>query len=146
MRFDTDSLQPLQLSVQIFETGPAGNAQDILAFCILAAYLAVVALFPTHSTMAAMIVGYALLLVLAAEHRMPSLTQLLSLTDYHAVIILFGMILSTSLLKQTGLVDRIVVALLNQWYGYIFIGHFDDVVCNARCFVCLFLNTSVMVS
>ena len=107
----TNSQDPIGMAVKVNDLGWTGPAEEFLAFCILVCVFAMIVFEVVHHTLAAMIGSYVVLLVLAMQHRMPDIAEVVSFMDHGTLALLWGMMIIVGVTAKTGVFEWMAVRL-----------------------------------
>ena len=107
----TTSRDPIGMEIKVNDLGFTGPWQEGLALLILVCVFAMIVFEVVHHTLAAMIGSYIVLLILAAQHRMPDIAEVVSFMDHGTLALLWGMMIIVGVTAKTGVFEFMAVRL-----------------------------------
>jgi hypothetical protein len=107
----TDSVDPIAMTLQVHDLGFLGPAQEFIAFVILFCIFGMIVFEVVHHTLASMIGSFVVLLVLAIQHRMPDIGEVVSWMDHGTLALLWGMMIIVGVTAKTGVFEYMAVRL-----------------------------------
>ena len=107
----TSSVDPIAMTLQVNDLGFIGPMQEFVAFVILVCVFSMIVFEVVHHTLAAMIGSFIVLLVLALQHRMPEIGEVIGWMDHGTLALLWGMMIIVGVTAKTGVFEFVAVRL-----------------------------------
>jgi hypothetical protein len=107
----TDSIDPIAMTLQVHDLGFLGPQQEIVAFIILFCVFSMIVFEIVHHTLASMIGSTVVIIVLAMQHRMPEIGEVISWMDHGTLALLWGMMIIVGVTAKTGVFEYMAVRL-----------------------------------
>ena len=116
----TDCPVPLGVSVEALSIGAVGVSQHWIALALLILIFALIITEVVHRTLIAFMGAAAVLFLLALEHRLPSVYEIMQWMDHGTLALLWGMMIIVALLARSGVFEYSSVRLIeasgmNMW-------------------------------
>jgi len=108
----SDCPAPLGISVEALSIGPVGVSQHWIALALLILVFALIITEVVHRTLIAFMGAAAVLFLLALEHRLPSVYEIMQWMDHGTLALLWGMMIIVALLARSGVFEYSSVRLI----------------------------------
>ena len=108
----SDCPVPLGISVEALSIGPVGVSQHWIALALLILVFALIITEVVHRTLIAFMGAAAVLFLLALEHRLPSVYEIMQWMDHGTLALLWGMMIIVALLARSGVFEYSSVRLI----------------------------------
>ena len=108
----SDCPAPLGISVEALSIGPVGVSQHWVALALLILVFALIITEVVHRTLIAFMGAAAVLFLLALEHRLPSVYEIMQWMDHGTLALLWGMMIIVALLARSGVFEYSSVRLI----------------------------------
>ena len=108
----SDCPAPLGISVEALSIGPVGVSQHWIALALLILVFALIITEVVHRTLIAFMGAAAVLFMLALEHRLPSVYEIMQWMDHGTLALLWGMMIIVALLARSGVFEYSSVRLI----------------------------------
>jgi Na+/H+ antiporter NhaD/arsenite permease-like protein len=113
----TSSPDPIAMSLEVHDLGYTGPLQEWIALMILVIVFGMIVLEIVHHTLAAMFGSYMVLCVLAVQHRMPEISEVVGWMDHGTLALLWGMMIIVGVVAKTGVFEYMAVRLYKMSGG-----------------------------
>ena len=107
----TTSPDPIAMSLKVHDLGFTGPWQEFVAFVILVIVFSMIVFEIVHHTLAAMFGSYLVLVMLAVQHRMPEISEVIAWMDHGTLALLWGMMIIVGVVAKTGVFEYMAVRL-----------------------------------
>lgn len=107
----TSSIDPIAMTLQVHDLGFLGPMQEAVAFVILVCVFVMIVFEVVHHTLASMIGATIVVIVLAMQHRMPEIGEVISWMDHGTLALLWGMMIIVGVTAKTGVFEYMAVRL-----------------------------------
>ena len=108
----SDCPAPLGVSVEALSIGAVGVSQHWIALALLIVVFALIITEVVHRTLIAFMGAAAVLFLLALEHRLPSVYEIMQWMDHGTLALLWGMMIIVALLARSGVFEYSSVRLI----------------------------------
>ena len=108
----SDCPAPLGVSVEALSIGAVGVSQHWIALALLIIVFALIITEVVHRTLIAFMGAAAVLFLLALEHRLPSVYEIMQWMDHGTLALLWGMMIIVALLARSGVFEYSSVRLI----------------------------------
>ena len=114
---ETNSATPVAVEVMYHDLGPLGRAQVWLGLVFLVGIFALIITEVIHRTLCSSIGAFVVIVVLAAEGRMPELRTIMTWMDHGTLALLFAMMLLVNVIAKTGVFENVAIKLFKVQGG-----------------------------
>jgi Na+/H+ antiporter NhaD/arsenite permease-like protein len=133
VKFTTDCPEPVAISMLAYDTGMVGTVGTWLGLVLLIVVFGLIITEIIHRTLVAFIGAAAVLFILALQHRLPTVADILTWMDHGTLALLFGMMIIVALLSRTGVFEFLSVRIVqaangSMWRLFIMLMIFDAVL------------------